>query len=50
MNADTDGLVGLQQIAGDSTMFFYESPEAKEGSDAYLQKRQPDFNKFPKFP
>lgn len=50
MNADTDGLAGLQQIAGDSTMLFYESPEAKEGRDAYLQKRQPDFNKFPKFP
>ena len=50
MNADTDGLAGLQQIAGDSTMLFYESPEAKEGRDAYLQKRQPDFNNFPKFP
>lgn len=50
MNADTDGPASLQQIAGDSTMLFYESPEAKEGRDAYLQKRQPDFNKFPKFP
>lgn len=50
MNADTDGLAGLQQIAGDSTMLFYESPEAKEGRDAYIQKRQPDFKKFPKFP
>lgn len=31
-------------------MLFYESPEAQEGRDAYLQKRQPDFDKFPKFP
>ncbi|UQS83124.1 1,4-dihydroxy-2-naphthoyl-CoA synthase [Bombilactobacillus thymidiniphilus] len=50
MNADTDGLAGLQQIAGDSTMLFYESDEGKEGRDAFVEKREPDFDKFPKFP
>ncbi|NVY96404.1 1,4-dihydroxy-2-naphthoyl-CoA synthase [Lactobacillus sp. DCY120] len=50
MNADTDGLAGLQQMAGDSTMLFYESDEAKEGRDAFLEKRHPDFDQFPKFP
>ncbi len=49
-NADTDGLAGLQQLAGDATMLYYMSPEAKEGRDAYLQKRKPNFSKFPRYP
>ena len=50
MNADTDGLAGLQQFAGDATMLYYTTDEGKEGRDAFNQKRDPDFNKFPKFP
>lgn len=49
-NADTDGLAGLQQFAGDATLLYYTSEEAKEGRDAYLEKRKPDFQQFPKFP
>ena len=46
-NADTDGLAGLQEFAGDATMLFYMTEEAKEGRDAFLQKRKPDFRKYP---
>jgi naphthoate synthase len=49
-NADTDGLAGVQQLAGDATLLFYMTPEAQEGRDAYQQKRQPDFSKFPRRP
>ncbi|MDD2496798.1 MAG: 1,4-dihydroxy-2-naphthoyl-CoA synthase [Desulfitobacteriaceae bacterium] len=49
-NADTDGLAGLQQLAGDATLLFYTTDEAKEGRDAFNQKRNPDFQRFPKFP
>jgi naphthoate synthase len=49
-NADTDGLAGIQQLAGDATLLFYLSEEAQEGRDAYVQKRPPDFGKFPKRP
>jgi naphthoate synthase len=49
-NADTDGLAGLQQLAGDATLLFYLTEEAKEGRDAFMQKRRPNFAKFKRFP
>jgi naphthoate synthase len=49
-NADTDGLAGIQQLAGDATMLFYMTEEGQEGRDAYVEKRSPDFSKFPRRP
>jgi naphthoate synthase len=49
-NADTDGLAGLQQLAGDATMLFYMTDEGQEGKNAYLERRKPDFSKFPRLP
>lgn len=49
-NADTDGLAGVQQLAGDATLLYYTTDEAKEGRDAFKEKRQPNFNGFYKFP
>jgi naphthoate synthase len=49
-NADTDGLAGLQQLAGDATMLYYLTEEAKEGRNAFLEKRKPDFGQFPRLP
>ena len=49
-NADTDGLAGLQQLAGDSTLLFYMTEEGKEGRNAFLEKRKPDFSRFPRLP
>ena len=48
--ADVDGLAGVQQLAGDATLLYYLSEEAQEGRDAYVQKRKPDFSRFPKRP
>jgi naphthoate synthase len=49
-NAGTDGLAGVQQLAGDATLLYYMSEEAQEGRDAFTQKRAPDFSRFPKRP
>jgi naphthoate synthase len=49
-NADTDGLAGLQQFAGDATLLYYMTEEAQEGRDAYLEKRKPRFDQFPHRP
>jgi naphthoate synthase len=46
-NADCDGQAGLQELAGSATMLFYMSEEAQEGRNAFLEKRDPDFSKFP---
>ena len=50
MNAVDDGLAGIQQLAGDATLLFYMSEEAQEGRDAYVEKRRPDFGRFPRRP
>jgi naphthoate synthase len=50
MNAADDGLAGIQQLAGDATLLYYMTEEAQEGRDAYVQKRSPDFDRFPKRP
>jgi naphthoate synthase len=49
-NADTDGLAGIQQLAGDATLLYYMSEEAQEGRNAYIEKRRPRFDKFPRRP
>ncbi|UQA57373.1 1,4-dihydroxy-2-naphthoyl-CoA synthase [Polyangium aurulentum] len=50
MNADCDGQAGLQEFAGNATLLYYLSEEAKEGKNAYLQKRKPNFKKFRRLP
>ncbi len=50
LNADCDGQVGLQELAGNATMLFYMSEEGQEGKNAFLEKRKPDFGRFPKHP
>jgi len=50
LNAADDGLAGIQQLAGDATLLFYMSEEAQEGRDAYVQRRPPDFSRFPRRP
>lgn len=50
LNADCDGQAGLQELAGNATMLFYMTEEGQEGRNAFLQKRKPDFSKFPKRP
>jgi len=50
LNADCDGQAGLQELAGNATLLFYMSEEGQEGHNAYLEKRKPDFSRFPKRP
>jgi naphthoate synthase len=49
-NAGVDGLAGVQQLAGDATLLYYMTEEAQEGRDAFKEKRDPDFTRFPKRP
>jgi naphthoate synthase len=50
MNAADDGLAGIQQLAGDATLLYYMTEEAREGREAYVEKRKPDFSSFPRRP
>jgi naphthoate synthase len=50
LNADCDGQAGLQELAGNATLLFYLSEEGQEGRNAYVEKRKPNFRKFPRFP
>jgi naphthoate synthase len=50
LNAADDGLAGIQQLAGDATLLYYMSEEAQEGKAAYLERRRPEFDRFPKRP
>lgn len=49
-NAELDGQAGIQELAGNATLLYYLSEEAKEGKNAFVEKRKPDFSKYPKFP
>jgi naphthoate synthase len=50
LNAELDGQAGIQELAGNATLLYYFTEEAQEGKNAFLEKRAPDFKKFPKFP
>ncbi|MBU6300001.1 MAG: 1,4-dihydroxy-2-naphthoyl-CoA synthase [Verrucomicrobia bacterium] len=50
LNADCDGQIGLLDLAGNATLLYYMSEEAQEGKQAFLEKRAPDFSKFPRVP
>ena len=50
LNAELDGQAGIQELAGDATMLYYTMDEAQEGGKAFLEKRKPDFDRYPKFP
>jgi naphthoate synthase len=49
-NAETDGMAGIQELAGNATMLFYMTEEAQEGRDAFKERRAPDFSRFPRVP
>ena len=50
LNAELDGQAGIQELAGDATLLYYLTDEAQEGGHAFLEKRRPDFGRYPKFP
>ena len=50
LNAELDGQRGMMEFAGDATLLYYLMEEAQEGKNAFLEKRDPDFSQFPKFP
>jgi len=50
LNADCDGQIGLMDLAGDATLLYYMTQEAQEGRDAFVEKRKPDFRKYPRLP
>ncbi len=50
LNADCDGQIGLLDLAGNATLLYYMSEEGREGKQAFLEKRPPDFTKFPRVP
>jgi len=50
LNAELDGQAGLQEFAGNATLLYYLTEEAQEGKHAFLEKRDPDFHKYPKYP
>ena len=50
LNAELDGQAGIQELAGDATMLYYMTDEAQEGKNAFLEKRKPNFDDYPKFP
>jgi naphthoate synthase len=50
LNAELDGQRGLMEFAGDATLMYYLMEEAQEGKNAFLEKRSPNFQKYPKFP
>jgi naphthoate synthase len=50
LNAELDGQRGIMEFAGDATLLYYLTAEAQEGKNAFLEKREPNFKQFPKFP
>jgi naphthoate synthase len=50
LNAELDGQAGIQELAGNATMLYYMTEESQEGKKAFLEKRPPDFGKYPKLP